>query len=389
MNQRIEQIKPSASVMLSNRAKELQKKDPTIIGLASGEPDFVTPQRISAAAIRSLKEGNTHYVSPLGIPELRQAIRKKLLEENGIDAPLERILVTPGGKNAIYTVVQAVLNEGDEAMILDPSWVSYGPIVQAAGGVPVPVKLDYRDNYRITEETLESACSENTRLLIINYPNNPTGRILHEEEAELLEAFLLKHPKVWLLSDEIYEKLIYDGQKHVSLGARPAIRDRVITMNGFSKCAAMTGWRLGYLTCGEDLFALVYRLYQHSISCVSGFLQYGALEAFHCEAEMEEMRRTYEERRDLFVSSLNAIPGVCCVPPEGAFYAWVRFDVKGFDSTQMCEYLMEHAGVVGVPGSAYGEENACYLRFSFAAATDDLKSAAERIKKAVLELSDL
>ena len=387
MNQRIEQIKPSASVMLSNKAKELQKKDPSIIGLASGEPDFVTPERISAAAIRSLKEGNTHYVSPLGIPELRQAIQKKLLEENGIDAPLDRILVTPGGKNAIYTVVQAVLDAGDEAMILEPSWVSYAPIVQAAGGVPVPVKLDHRENYRITAAALEAVCSEKTRLLIINYPNNPTGRILHAEEADILEAFLLAHPKVWLLSDEIYEKLIYDGQKHISLGARPALRDRVITMNGFSKCAAMTGWRLGYLTCGEELFALVYRLFQHSISCVSGFLQYGAIEAFHCEAEMEEMRRTYEERRNLFVTALNEIPGVSCVPPEGAFYAWVRFDVKGFNSTEICEYLMEQAGVVGVPGSAYGEENACFLRFSFAAATEDLKAAAERIRKAVLKLT--
>ena len=387
MNQRIEQIKPSASVMLSNRAKELQKKDPSIIGLASGEPDFVTPERISAAAIRSLKEGNTHYVSPLGIPELRQAIQKKFLEENGINAPLEQILVTPGGKNAIYTVVQAVLDAGDEAMILDPSWVSYAPIVQAAGGVPVPVKLDYRENYQITAAALESAYSEKTRLLIINYPNNPTGRILHEEEANLLEVFLLAHPNVWLLSDEIYEKLIYDGRKHISLGARPPLRDRVITMNGFSKCAAMTGWRLGYLTCGEELFALVYRLFQHSISCVSGFLQYGALEAFRCKAEMEEMRRTYEERRNLFVSALNEIPGVSCVLPEGAFYAWVRFDVKGFDSTQMCEYLMEQAGVVGVPGSAYGEERVCFLRFSFATATRELETAVERIKKAVLALS--
>lgn len=382
MNQKLEKIQPSASVILSNKAKELQKKDPSIIGLASGEPDFVTPERISAAAMQSLQAGDTHYVSPLGILELRQAIRKKLWEENGVEAALDRILVTPGGKNAIYTAIQAVLNDGDEAMILDPSWVSYGAIVQAAGGVPVRVKLDYRSNYRITREALEASCTEKTRLLIINYPNNPTGCILHEDEAEILESFLLAHPQICLLSDEIYEKLIYGGQKHISMGARPAIRDRVITMNGFSKCAAMTGWRIGYLTCSGTLFELIYRLHQHSISCVSGFLQKGAVEAFRCEVEMEEMRRIYEERRDLFVSALNAISGVQCILPEGAFYAWVRFDGKEVDSTQVCEYLMEHAGVIGVPGSAYGEENACYLRFSFAAATEDLITAAERIKSA-------
>lgn len=387
MNRRIERIRPSASVVLSNKAKEMRKKDPTMIGLASGEPDFVTPERISAAAIRSLQEGSTHYSDPLGILELRQAIQKKLREENGVEAALENILVTPGGKNAVYTAVQAVLNDGDEAMILDPSWVSYGPIVHAAGGVPVHVKLDYRINYHITMEALEASCTEKTRLLIINYPNNPTGCILHKDEADILESFLLAHPQIWLLSDEIYEKLIYGGQKHISLGARPSIRNRVITMNGFSKCAAMTGWRIGYLTCSSELFTQIYRLYQHSISCVSGFLQKGAVEVFHCKAEMEEMRRIYEERRELFVSALNSIPGVHCFPPEGAFYAWVYFDVKGMNSTQICEYLMEQAGVVGVPGDAYGEERACCLRFSFAAATEELENAAVRIRAAIEKLS--
>lgn len=386
MNHRIENMKPSASMVLMGRAKEMQKKDPTIIGLAGGEPDFATPDRISMAAIRSLSEGFTHYVVGPGIPELRAAIKKKLLEENGIDCDENCILVTPGGKNAIYLAVQALLNEGDEAIVLDPAWVSYEPIIQAAGGVTVKVKLDYRQNYRITAEALEAACTDKTRLLIINYPNNPTGCILHDDEADILEAFLLAHPQVYLLSDEVYEKIVY-GKQSISMGSRPSIRDRVITMNGFSKSAAMTGWRMGYLAAPKDVFTIAYKLYQHSLSCMSGFLQKGAVEAFNCQYEMEEMRKVYEQRRDMFTSALNDIPGVRCVPPEGAFYAWVYFDIKGMDSSQICEYLLENAGVVGMPGSAYGEENVCCMRFSFANATRDLEIAAEKIRAAIEKLN--
>lgn len=383
MNHSIENMKPSASMVLMSRAKEMQKTDPTVIGLAGGEPDFTTPDRISMAAIRSLTEGNTHYVVGPGIPALRHSIAEKLKRENGIDCDEACVLITPGGKNAIYLAVCAALNAGEECIILDPAWVSYEPIVQAAGGVPVKVKLDYQTDYRITPEILEDACTEKTRLLILNYPNNPTGRILHADEAQVVEQFLLAHPEVYVISDEIYEKLVYDGCKSISMASFPAIKDRVITINGFSKCAAMTGWRMGYLTASREVFSVIYRLYQHSLSCMSGFLQVGAVEVFNCEQEMEEMRRIYEERRNMFCGALNAIPGVRCTLPEGAFYAWVYFDFKGMTSEQMCEYLLENAGVVGMPGSAYGEETACSMRFSFANATEDLERAAEKITAAL------
>ena len=363
MNHRIESMKPSASMVLMARAKQMQKTDPTVIGLAGGEPDFATPDRISMAAIRSLSEGYTHYVVGPGLPELRAAIAKKLREENGLEYDENCILVTPGGKNAIYLAVQAILNEGDEVLVLDPAWVSYEPIVQAAGGVTVKVKLDYQQDYRITAEALEAACTDKTRLLIINYPNNPTGRILHKDEADILEAFMLRHPDVYMLSDEVYEKLVYDGVKSISMGSYPSIRDRV-----------------------KAIFDAAYKLYQHSLSCMSGFLQKGAVEAFHCEYETEQMRQTYAYRRDLFTGALNRIPGVRCLKPEGAFYAWVFFDIGGMDSTQMCEYLLENAGVVGMPGSAYGEETACCMRFSFANATEDLERAAQKITDALAKL---
>lgn len=383
MNKRIESMKSSASLVFMKRAKEMQKTDPTVIGLAGGEPDFDTPAKISLEAIRSLTEGNTHYVVGPGIPELRENIQKKLKKENGIDCDVNHILITPGGKNAIYLSVQALLNEGDEAIVLDPAWVSYEPIIQAAGGVTRHVKLDYRTDYRISLDALEAVCSEKTRLIIINYPNNPTGRILHEEEADVLEKFLLKHPQIYLLSDEVYEKITYDGLHSVSMASRSSVKDRVITVNGFSKSVAMTGWRMGYLTCNAELFQVVYKLYQHSLSCMNGFLQAGAVAAFSCEKEMDEMVRIYTMRRDRFVSMLNDIRGVRCPVPEGAFYAWVYYDLYGMTSSEICEYLLENAGVVGMPGSAYGEEEACCMRFSFANSMEDIVDAAERIKKAI------
>ncbi len=385
MNRKLELMRPSASMALMARAKEMQKTDPGVIGLAGGEPDFPTPARITEAAIRSLRAGNTHYTVGPGIPELREAIAKKLREENGVFCDEDCILVTPGGKNAIYLAVHAVLNEGDEAIILDPSWVSYEPIVLSAGGVPVRVKLDYRSDYRLSRELLENAVTEKTRLLIVNYPNNPTGRILHADEADMLERFLQDHPEVLLLSDEVYEKIVY-GEKSVSMGSRKAVADRVVTVNGFSKCAAMTGWRMGWLACSPELFRGVFRLYQHSVTCMSGFLQAGAAEAFSCEKEMEEMRAAYERRRDLFCGILDSIPGVRCPRPEGAFYAWAFFDVGGMTSDEMCAYLMERARVVGMPGTAYGEENTACMRFSFANAADELETAANRIRDAILQL---
>ena len=386
MNRNIDRMKPSASVQLMQKAKQMKKVDPTVIDLAGGEPDFGTPAKITEATIKSLNAGNTHYAVGPGIPELRQAIREKLERENGIVCSADNIMVTPGGKNAIYLAIQALINPGEEVMILNPAWVTYEPAVIAAGGEPVCVDLDYRNDYEITEEKLEAAYSNLTRLIIINYPNNPTGRILHAKEADVLEAFLLRHPHVYLLADEIYESIVFDGKKSISMASRPAVKDQVITVNGFSKSVAMTGWRMGYLAASESVYKAIYKLYQHSLTCVNSFLQVGAIEAFSCQAEIEEMRKVYEYRRDLLVEALNTIPGVTFVAPEGAFYAWVRFDAAGMSAPQMSEYLLREAKIVGVPGNAYGEKNGCYLRFSFATATDDLIEMTKRVKTAMEKL---
>lgn len=384
MNRKLERIKPSVTMSFISKAKEMQKKDPSVINLAGGEPDFATPDKISIATIRSLTEGNTHYNICPGVPALREAIFQKLTKENGIICDKNNILVTAGGKNAIYLAVNAIIDDGDEVLLLDPAYVSYEPIVITAGGIPKRIKLRIEDDYRINADQLESAYSDKTKLLIINYPNNPTGRILHSDEADVLEAFLLHHPDVILLSDEVYERIVFDNNRSISMGSRASVSDRIVTINGFSKSVAMTGWRLGYMVSNKTIFDGAYKLYQHSLTCVNGFVQVGAVEAFNCSYEIEEMRKQYEERRNAFIGTLNSIPGVSCSIPEGAFYAWVKFDIPGLGTDNICNYLLEHAGVVGTPGIGFDDTAINYVRFSFANSMEKLMDAAERIKKVLI-----
>lgn len=385
-NENIQHLQPSASMQFMARAKEMKAAGLDVINLSAGEPDFATPAPIVEEACRQMQAGFTHYTAGQGLPELRSRIVRKLREENGAVYADDEILVTPGGKNAIYLTVTALVNPGDEVMYLDPAWVSYVPMIRAAGGTAVPVVLSYREEYRITYEALEAAASNKTKLLIINYPNNPTGKVLSQADMAAIERFLLAHPDILLLSDEVYERIVFEGYTHICPAALDSIRDRVILVNGFSKSVAMTGWRLGYLAAPRPIVEQVYRLYQHSVTCVSGFIQKAAVVALDCTEDMERMRRSYQERRDLFLAKLNAIDTVEAKCPEGAFYAWVRIDKKDMSSAELCEYLLEKALVVGVPGDAYGKGGEKCLRFSFAEELGQLLEAAERIKRALDEL---
>lgn len=385
-NRNITGLTPSASIEFMAKAKALQAQGLDVINLAGGEPDFDTPAPIIEEACRQMKAGFTHYTVGQGLPELRQRIARKLLEENAAPYDPDEIIVTPGGKNAIYLAISTLLNPGDEVLYLDPAWVSYVPMIEAAGGKAVPVVLSYENGYRIEAAALEAAVTARTKLLIVNYPNNPTGKVLTRPEAEILEQFLLNHPDVILLSDEIYERIVFDGNTTVSPASFPSIRDRVITVNGFSKSVAMTGWRLGYLAAPRPIAKQIYKLYQHSITCVSGFIQKAAVVALDCTAEIEAMRASYAHRRELFFAALNAIDGVEAIAPEGAFYAWVRIQKKDMDSFALCNYLLEEAMVVGVPGESYGSGGAKCVRFSFATALEDLLEAAQRIKTALDKL---
>ena len=285
-NRNITGLTPSASIEFMAKAKALQAQGLDVINLAGGEPDFDTPAPIIEEACRQMRSGFTHYTVGQGLPELRARIARKLLEENAAPYDADEIIVTPGGKNAIYLAISTLLNPGDEVLYLDPAWVSYVPMIEAAGGKAVPVVLRYENSYRIEADALEAAVTARTKLLIVNYPNNPTGKVLTRPEAEILEQFLLNHPDVILLSDEIYERIVFDGNTTVSPASFPTIRDRVITVNGFSKSVAMTGWRLGYLAAPRPIAKQIYKLYQHSITCVSGFIQKAAVVALDCTAEI-------------------------------------------------------------------------------------------------------
>lgn len=383
-NSAIENLKPSESIKYIEKAKIMKANGIDVIGLGGGEPDFPTPQKIIDAAYEGMTvKENTHYTLGRGIPVLREAIAKKLQTENNIACTEENILVTPGGKIAIYNAVRALLNSGDEVLCPEPAWVSYAPIIYASGGTPVSVELHYEEDYRITAARLEEKVTDKTKMIIINYPNNPTGKILHDDEAAELLAFMKKHEDIVMLTDEIYEKVIFDGNKHISMASFPEIADRVITVNGFSKCVAMTGWRLGYLCASKDILKRIVSLWQHIMTCTSGFIQDGGVAALTCHEEMEEMRQSYEKRRNAFIDELNKIPHVSCKYPEGAFYAWVKFDIEGKSSYDICNYLLEEAKVVGVPGDAYGLGGTGCMRFSFANPLEDLMDAAKRIRTAL------
>ena len=381
-NNHIQNLQPSRSIVFMGKAKQLQAKDPSVISLAGGEPDFDTPKAICEELNRQIAAGYTHYTVGPGLPELRVKIADKLNRENGCHYAPEGIIVTPGGKFAIYLAVRSMINPGDEVMYLEPGWVSYPSIIEASAGVPVGVRLCWDTDFCITREALEEKYTPKTRMLIINYPNNPTGRNLSREEADVIRSFMLDHPDLLLLADEIYERICFDGNENISMASYADVAERVITVNGFSKSVAMTGWRAGYLAADVKLQKVMYNLFQHTMTCVSGFIQKACVTALDCTDEIEAMRLRYQQRRDMFIGELNKIPGVSCRMPQGAFYAWVKFDVPGMDSEAVCAYILEKAKVVGVPGVAYGTDECC-VRFSFAAADEDLAEAAKRIRIAM------
>lgn len=378
VNSNLRKIKSSASMELMKKAKKLKEKGIDIVDLSGGEPDFNTPIAVRNAAIKYLEMGHTHYAVGKGVLSLRKAICKKVERDSHFHCDVSNVIVTPGGKYGIFMAVGTVLNPGDEVLILSPAWVSYEEIVKLWGGVPKIISLDYKKNYKIEEELLYNALSEKTKLLIINYPNNPTGRILHQDEYEILKKFILQ-TQLYVLSDEIYEDIVFDGARNISLGADQEISDYVITIKGFSKSAAMTGWRIGYTIASTALTDKMYKLFEHSITGVSTFVQEAAVEVFSCGEDIEWMRSEYEKRRDYLVEEINEIPRVSCLKPEGTFYLWLRIDTDR-TALEICDYLLNKANIITVPGTAYGENNCTYVRCSFGNSMQILYKAMEGLK---------
>lgn len=374
----------SPTIAVSTRARAMKQAGEDMIILSGGEPNFRTPDPISEAAKKALDAGRTHYSLGMGNPDLRARIALKMREENHISARDDEIIVTPGGKFALYMIMQTLLNPEDEVILVTPTWVSYDPMILAAGGKTVPLELKEENGYTLTKELLMSAVTDKTKAILICSPSNPTGHVIDQAEAEVLADFL-EETGIYCIADEIYERLSY-GKKPFSVGSLKKAADQVITVMGFSKGYAMTGWRLGWIHVPSDLVKLFSVLYSQSLSCTPTFIQDAAVYAFDCKKEIEQMRASYEHNGKEFIHMLNDIDGVHAADPEGAFYAWASFDKNGMDAAAICNYLLETAHVAGVPGIAFGETANHHIRFSFAQAEEDLVEAGKRIKKAMDEI---
>lgn len=370
----------SPTVALNAKGIRMKEEGIDILSFAAGEPDFDTPEAVKAAAIEAIRQNDTHYTSAAGTMALRRRIVQKLREENGIEVSEDGILVTPGAKLALYAAMTCFLQEGDECMVPTPAYPSYRSGILMAGADYVPVPLSFDNGFVVTREMLEAKVTKRSKMLIVCNPCNPTGHVLTKQEVRDIADFVLAHDLL-LIADEIYEKLIYDGREHLSLGAIPEIRDRVITLNGLSKSAAMTGWRIGYSAASPELTKVMLKLQQNTVNCTAAFTQTASITALDCAEDAERMRLSYLERRDLICDGLNAVPGITCPRAEGAFYAFFRIDYRGMSAEQLADYILEKAGILVVPGTAFGEGGEKCIRLSFAASRDSLQEAVCRLNK--------
>ena len=384
----VSSIPPSETLAVSDKAKALKAAGHDVVALAGGDPDFDTPDYITAAAFQAIENGATHYPAPMkGITPLLEAIAAKMQTDNGVSVkPGSDIVVTPGGKWALFLALSAILNPGDEVLYLEPVWVSYPPMIVLAGGTPVAVTLSADDNFRITADQLRQKVTPRTKALMVNSPNNPTGRVLTQEELDAIVAVALEHD-LYVISDEIYETVIFDGRQHLSPAAVPGMAERTLTINGLSKSHAMTGWRLGWLAGPTPIMKLATQMNSQTVSSAANFTMHAAVAALTGPKEVTRaMSAEYQRRRDFMVPALNAIPGVECLDIEGAFYLFPRFPNSTKNSAELAEALIEKAGIASVPGGAFGKSGEGHVRFTIATAMKDLEKAVEKLAKVAHEL---
>jgi len=374
VSERLASIPESTTMKISAMAKKLNAAGLDVIDLGVGEPDFDTPKNICDAAINSIRRGDTHYLPTSGIPELRAAIAEKFYNDNGIEVSPDLVSVVPGAKMAIFAAFQALLDAGDECVLIGPSWVSYEPCVNFAGGRVRWAEVD--DEFKPLN--LADSITPKTKMILVNSPSNPTGAVFGREVLDEIRDIAIDHD-LMVLSDEIYEKIIY-GQEHISLGSFPGMAERTVTVNGFSKCYAMTGWRLGYLAGPEEVMKWVNRILSHSVSHATTFVQWAGVEALKGPQEtIQAMVAEFQARRDLLVSGLREI-GIRCSLPGGAFYVFP--DVSEFGGGDgFAERMLSEAMVAATPGSAFGPGGVGNVRISYAASQERLRQALERIAK--------
>ncbi|MBD2310463.1 pyridoxal phosphate-dependent aminotransferase [Desertifilum sp. FACHB-1129] len=382
---RVGQVTPSLTLAISAKAKAMKGQGIDVCSFSAGEPDFDTPDRIKAAAKQALDEGKTKYGPATGEPRLREAIAHKLRTDNQLSYQTENIIVTNGGKHSLYNLMVALLDPGDEVIIPAPYWLSYPEMVKLAGGTPVIVNTDGSTHYKITPQQLRAAITPQTKLFILNSPSNPTGMVYTPQEIQAL-AEVVVDSNIWVVSDEIYEKILYDGATHLSIGAvSPEAFSRTIISNGFAKAYSMTGWRIGYLAGPVELISACSTIQGHSTSNVCTFAQYGAIAALEGPQDcVEEMRQAFAKRREVMFNGLNAIDGIHCVKPDGAFYMFVDISQTGLSSLAFCEKLLETQQVAAIPGIAFGEDR--NIRFSYATDMATIEKGLERLETFVRSL---
>ncbi len=392
----LKRIKPSPTIAVTQKAKELKASGKDIIGLGAGEPDFDTPDNIKQAAIKAIKDGDTKYTAVDGTPALKEAIVKKFKRENNLVYQIDEITVGTGGKQVIYNAMMATINEGDEVIIPAPYWVSYPDIVLLAGGAPVILECSAKQGFKINPQDLKKSITKKTKWIILNSPSNPTGACYSEKDIREIGKILKNHPHVYILSDDIYEHVIYNDFKFFSIAQIDSLKDRVLTMNGVSKAYSMTGWRIGYASGPKEIIKAIAKIQSQSTTNPSSISQAAAVEALNgIQSFIKERAISFQERRDFVVKSLNEIEGIECLKPDGAFYVFPsckglmgKKDKKGKEiktDTEFVQSLLENNGIAVVQGSAFGLEG--FFRISYATSMENLKKAMDRIKTFCNELT--
>ncbi len=388
----LKRIKPSPTIAVTSKAREMRAAGKDVIGLGAGEPDFDTPDNIKEAAIEAIRKGDTKYTAVDGTPALKKAIQDKFNRENNLKYNIDEISVGTGGKQVLYNAFMATINKGDEVLIPAPYWVSYPDIILLAGGKPKIVKCEEKDNFKLTPKKLKKAISKKTKWIILNSPSNPTGSAYTKDEIISLSKILLKYKKTYILSDDIYEHITYDDFKFFTIAQIDKLKKRTLTMNGVSKSYSMTGWRIGYAAGPKEIIKAMAKIQSQSTSNPTSISQAAAVEALNGTQEfIKERSDSFKERRDFVVDSLNNIKGINCLKPEGAFYVFpsckklLGKKTKLKTDKDFVEKLLEQSEVAVVQGSAFGLDG--YFRISYATSMENLKKAMGRIKNFCENLS--
>jgi aspartate aminotransferase len=382
---RVNQVTPSLTLAIDSLAKEMKKNGEDVCSFSAGEPDFDTPTHIKAAAKKALDEGKTRYGPAAGEPGLRKAIAEKLLRDNQLAYNADNIIVTNGGKQSLYNLIMALIEAGDEVIIPAPYWLSYPEMVTLAGGTSVIVNTSLENQYKITPEQLEAAITPKTKLFVLNSPSNPTGIVYTPEEIAAL-AKIVVEKDILVVSDEIYEKILYDGAIHRSIASfGPEIFQRSIISNGFAKAFSMTGWRVGYIAGPVEIVKAMTKIQGHSTSNVCTFAQYGAIAALESPQDcIEEMVKAFSERRQYILERVRSLPGLNCPTPNGAFYVFIDISQTGLKSRDFCQKLLETQKVAAIPGIAFGADDC--IRLSYATDLKTIEKGLDRLDKFISTL---